>query len=612
MISTVTKTLAMVPREMRWRWVLLPPIAVITGAFEAGGAASVFALITAISQPERIADLPVVGGLVPYLPWKSPDGVVLSLTALVAFYHLLKNVFLGGAQYFRQRIIAQSTAAVATRMLGAYLAAPYPFHFHRSSAELMRNLNVAPFLGEVLSSASALTSEILVILGVSAVLLRTAPSVTLAAGLILGLLMATALRIVSGAVKRTGARQHELNRSLLRSLQNALGGVKETKAAGREDFFRRDFERHQAEMVAANRVLSTLNALPPLVIETVFVCGSLLVIALVTIGGRTGPESLPVLALFGYGAFRIVPAANRIAWRLTEVRARAAPVAGLYDDFVLLGEPPRSAPAGGGTGVGLRQSLELDRVSYTYPGAETAALRDFSTVIHRGEAIGIVGPTGAGKSTLVDVVLGLLEPTSGVVRVDGVDLATCHAEWKRSIGYVPQQIFLLDDSVRHNVAYALDEVDDERVRTALGRARVDTVVAALPDGLDARVGERGLRLSGGERQRLGIARALYHDPAVLVLDEPTSSLDRLTEAEIVRTVAEMRGERTVLIVSHRLAAVRQCDRLLFLVDGALADSGPFDELVARNPAFADLVRGSTARDDATAEPPPSAAKPPEH
>ena len=214
-------------------------------------------------------------------------------------------------------------------------------------------------------------------------------------------------------------------------------------------------------------------------------------------------------------------------------------------------------------------------------------MHDVSLTIRRGETLGFVGPTGGGKSTLVDVVVGLLPPTAGQVTIDGVDLASCSRAWRRHIGYVPQSIFLLDDTLRRNVALGIpdSDIDDARVREAIRLARLEEVVAALPGGIEAVLGERGVRLSGGERQRVGIARALYHDPAVLVLDEATSALDTATEADVIRALRTLQGEKTVLVIAHRLSTVRGCNRIALIVEGRLADCGTYDELLERNEDF---------------------------
>jgi ATP-binding cassette subfamily C protein len=268
------------------------------------------------------------------------------------------------------------------------------------------------------------------------------------------------------------------------------------------------------------------------------------------------------------------------------------PVRELYDDFLLVTGREWAGEDGDAGEPRLRYGIALENVSYTYPGAPLPALCDVSMTIRRGESVGFVGPTGAGKSTLVDVVIGLLPPSTGRVAIDGVELTAERARaWRRRLGYVPQSIFLLDDTIRRNVALGIPaaEIDEAKVRQAVQLAQLGDFVAGLPEGLDTTVGERGVRLSGGERQRIGIARALYHDPDVLVFDEATSALDGVTETAIASAIRALEGRKTVLMIAHRLTTVRNCDRIALIVSGRLADCGTFDELLAAREDFRRLV-----------------------
>jgi ABC-type multidrug transport system fused ATPase/permease subunit len=312
---------------------------------------------------------------------------------------------------------------------------------------------------------------------------------------------------------RLGSGEHELSREMLQTLQHALGAIKEIKALGREDFFYRAYAEQQRARLALGHLGVTLEALPPLIIETVFVGGAPLVIVLLTVLGRGGSAALPLLGLFAYASSRVVPMADRIAGRLNEIRARAVPVQALYDDHRLVGGAGWAETDG--AALALREAVALEAVGYTYPGSGAPALREVSLRVRRGESLGVVGPTGAGKSTLIDRIVGLLPPSTGRVLIDGVDLAGRARAWRRHVGYVPQTVVLLDDTLRRNIALGIADrdIDAARVAAALRVAQLDAAVAALPAGLDTVLGERGVRLAGGERQWVGIARALYHDAA---------------------------------------------------------------------------------------------------
>ncbi len=591
MRDIVRQCLAMLPPEQRRRWLLIPVLGLATGAAEAGAAAAVFGLISVISDPQSLTRRAAGAWIAAHLPYQGASAVIVQLTLLVAVYHVAKNLLLAGAQHLRHRIVGESSAGLACRMLYGYLLAPYPFHFRRDSAELIRNTthNVnAVFVA--LSAMATIGSEVLVGAGILAVLLVAAPMVTLVAGAVLSALVIGLLRATRQLARRAGGGEHELSREMLQTLQHALGAIKEIKALGREDFFYRVYAEQQKTRLSLGHLSVTLEALPPLIIETVFVCGALLVVVLLTLSDGGGGTGLPLLGLFAYAGFRIVPMANRIAWRLTEIRSREVPVQTLYDDYLLV-TPAAWTEAGGETPVTLRDAIALEDVGYTYPGAATPALRGVSLTVRRGESLGIVGPTGAGKSTLVDLIVGLLPPSVGRVAVDGIDIAGRARAWRRDVGYVPQQVVLLDDTLRRNVALGIAdrEIDEARVAAALRVAQLDATVAALPRGLDTGVGERGVRLAGGERQRVGIARALYHDPDVVVLDEATAALDTATEVAVADALRALRGEKTVLLIAHRLSTVRGCDRIAVIADGRLADCGTYDELLARSDMFRRLA-----------------------
>jgi ATP-binding cassette subfamily C protein len=298
--------------------------------------------------------------------------------------------------------------------------------------------------------------------------------------------------------------------------------------------------------------------------------------------------------MFAVAAIRLMPSTSRIASGLAQLRFLYATTEVVYNELRAI-ERARPAPTRAPSlPLPFERSIVLEHLSYRYPSMPQRAIEDVSLEIPRGHWIGLIGPTGAGKTTLVDLMLGLFVPTAGRILVDGYDLQNHVVAWQRNIGYVPQDVYLMDDTVRRNVAFGLPdhEIDDDLVWRALRAAQVDNLVRSLPGGLDAIVGERGDRLSGGERQRLGIARALYHDPQVLVVDEGTANLDNETEAEIVRTLAGLRGEKTIIVVAHRLPLVRNCDRVYLLEHGRVRNSGAYSDLFSTEPGFREVAPGA--------------------
>jgi ATP-binding cassette, subfamily B, bacterial PglK len=574
----------MLPGAIRWRWAILTPIAFLRGTLEAVAAAAVFALIKIMSDPPAIARLPVVSRIAAILPWHSAQAQTVALTGLVALFYLVKNLFALGMEYFSHKVVGESVVALKSRMMRGYLAMPYPFHLRRNSADLIWNVDTAVdrVCEQGMSAAVSVASEILAAASIAAVLLYTAPKITLIAGCLLGGGLALLLRLTRTMADRYGHGQDQLSRGILRDLQQAFGGVKEIKVFGGEEFFASALEQKLRGILKLGYLAKTMEASAPLFTETLFVGGALVVIALLSAKGAVRSEGLPLLALFSYAAFRIVPSVNRIAWRVNQIRGAARSATKLHDDYLLIADLERG-PANGDDGhaVMLHTAIEFERVSFTYAEAEHPVLHEIALTIRRGESIGVVGPTGAGKSTLADLLVGLQRPTSGRILIDGQDLSDRRFAWKHRVGYVSQSIFLLDDSLTRNIAFGLAdaEISLERVRAVVRMVQLEQLIATLPAGLDTVVGERGVRFSGGERQRVGIARALYHDPDLLVFDEATSALDQATEADVTGAIESLQGRKTLFVIAHRLATVRHCDRLVFIADGRIRACGRYDELM---------------------------------
>jgi ATP-binding cassette, subfamily B, bacterial PglK len=590
MLAALKKCLVFLTPRERWQWVGLVPLTIAVAVMEALGAAMVLWFIKIINAPSHIAELPMVRAMYRVFPWRDGQENLLCFTVLIALFYLLKNSVSAVGIYVQSRIVSKSMATVSARMLGGYLMLPYALHLRRNSADLIHNLTnaVEVVFSVVLTSAVSIASEILVVMGIITVLIAATPLAALAACVILGGLSAALLKLTRRTFIRCGVQSQALGKSMLQNLQQAFGGLKEIKVLGRERFFHEVFSSQQGALFRIQCRRATLDAVPRLLVESTFVCGTLLVVILLTLQGHLGADVLPLLGLYAYAGFRIIPSANRMLWRINEIRYGTPAVHQLYDDYtVIMRNASDACDASAGASTPFSDRIVVEGLSYTYAGSHTPALQDVHLTIRRGESIGIVGPTGAGKSTLVDILIGLLEPSGGRITVDSIVLHKQIRSWQRQIGCVPQTIFLADDSLRRNIALGIpdDDIDNDKVQAAVRMAQLEAFVASLPDGLNTSVGERGVRLSGGERQRVGIARALYYEPEVLVFDEATSALDSRTESEVARAIEALHGEKTLIIVAHRLSTVRHCDRLLLLKKGHAADCGSFEELLARNADF---------------------------
>jgi ATP-binding cassette, subfamily B, bacterial PglK len=581
----------------RARWLGLVILAVVVSGLEALGAALIYLVLRFVAEPGAGLSVPGIGDLEGLFPQLDTPDLIAWSAGFMALFFLVRGFAAVGQAYVQGRVTEDAGVRLAGRLLMGYLRMPYPFHLRRNSAELMRNVeeSVSRVVSSTLVPVMRLASEALVVAAVAIVLLVTAPVGLLVAAVVLVPVVLGLLRIVQPRIAVLGQQSHELGQTTLQSLHQSLHGFRDVKLLGRERYFHDRFHAAREGIARTRYLRRALSEMPRVSLETALVLFVLVLLVVTLRRGGSPQESLAVLGLFGYAALRILPALNRAVLQLNDLRYGAVAARKVYEELQVVqaadergrrhaGEEPEP--------LALRERISVEGVHYRYEGAPVDALAGVDLTIRRGETIGLVGPSGGGKTTLVDVLLGLLPPSAGVVRVDGVDIQSCLPAWHRNLGVVPQAIYLLDDTLRRNIALGLDdhEIDEARVVEAVRMAQLEAFVAALPDGLDTTVGERGARVSGGQRQRIAIARALYRQPEVLVFDEGTSALDNLTEAELIEALEPLRGKRTMVIVAHRLTTVRRCDRIAFVRDGRIVDSGTYDDLLARSPAFQQLAR----------------------
>jgi ABC-type multidrug transport system fused ATPase/permease subunit len=567
--------LTLVEPGKRILWAGMVVFALVISGLEGAGAVLVYALVGLATDPQGATDLPLVGDVRALLP-DTPHDQRVALTAMaVAVFFVIRGGAVLGQRYYQDRVTQQAGVDLQTRLLERYLRLPYSFHLRRNSSELIRNTNesVAEILNSVLVPAVKLLSEAFVVLVILIVLML-------------------ALRVVRPRVRHLGSVSQREGARSYQALQQGLHGYRDITVLGRQDFFIDTFRRSRAVIARTRYLRGVLSELPRVSIEGTMIGLIAAFVAVSTLRGDGARESLAVLGLFAYAALRIMPALNKIVNSINAMRFGHAALDDVRDDLGL------SVPEGhrGDERLPFSDALRLESVEFTYEGTSEPTLRDIDFEIRSGDSIGIVGATGSGKSTLVDLIVGLSHPTRGRITVDGLPLARRETAWQRNIGMVSQQVFLLDDTLRRNIALGVpqEEVDEDRVREAVRLAQLSEFVAALPEGLDTTVGEHGMRVSGGQRQRVAIARALYPQPSLIVLDEGTSALDNLTESMFIEALRELRRDHTIITVAHRLSTVRDYDRIVFMRAGRIEDIGTFDQLGARNEGFRLLAGWSGA------------------
>ncbi len=533
-----------------------------------------------LSQPDVFLNNDFVRPLVSWFGSPSPRDIIFGAMSLMILLYSLKTVFLWFLTRHQAKFAFAVQAKLSQRLFVRYLSQPYSFHLRRNSAELIRNCNgeVGQYT-TVLSSSIRLITELLVLGGIAFLLLVIEPLGVTVIAIVLGIASLIFHQLSRSKMKIWGVARQLHDGERIRHLQQALGGIKEVILIGCRDEFMSQYEYHTEKSAQAGRFFNVLQQLPRLWLEMLSVTGLAVLVMTLTWQGQEMSEMIPVLGLFGASAFRLMPSISRIIGSIQAI-TYGLPVIGVISNELAL-QRLSSDPKGDREKISLSSALELKQVSYSYEEAEKPTIRNIDLKIRAGETVGLIGASGSGKSTLVDLIMGLLKPTVGEVCVDGHNILHAPRLWQNQIGYVPQSIFLTDESLLRNIAFGVaeEEIDMEAVATSISSAQLDEFVAGLPDGLNTLVGERGVRVSGGQRQRIGIARALYRDPEVLVLDEATSSLDDETEKSFMKAVYNLHGQKTILIVAHRLSTVSKCDRIFRLQSGKISAVGSPSEML---------------------------------
>jgi ABC-type multidrug transport system fused ATPase/permease subunit len=561
---------SLLAKDERRRALILGIYLIIGTVLEVLSVGALVPLIQVLTQSNLKSKYPIIDHIFP----NSSDQfiVVLILVGVICVF-LLKEIFLGFSLWMQRGFIARLEARFQTELFDRYTRQPYEFHMTNNSSSLIRNiLNSTNFSNNILDPMILLMTDGFVAIAVCAVLVAIEPIAMLITISSVGVVAVIFHSFSKRRIEKWGVERQLQDGIKLQQMSETFGGIKEIVMTGREEYFRGRFSSNVRQLAHLNRKFVTLLGIPRLYLELLSVAGlAALVLSMLALG-RASESLLPLLALFAGGAFRLMPAINRITFAFQSLRMGRPIVevlqANVLRNVFIKPNTQDTAP------IRLQHSIRFEDVSYSYPTAEKSVLEGLSFEIEKGSQVGIVGTTGAGKSTLVDILLGLLKPARGRVTVDGEDISSNLRSWQNLVGYVPQTIYLLDSSIRANVAFGVteNEVDDKKVFRALDLAQLREFVDELPNGMNEFVGERGVRLSGGQRQRIGIARALYLDPQVLVFDEATSALDEETENDVMKSVEYLRNNRTVLIVTHRLSALQKCDRVITIGNGTISSS----------------------------------------
>ena len=567
MLRTVGKILALLTRQEQRQLVWLLLAMVVSALIEVAGIASIMPFMAVVGNPEVVEHNRYFRLVYHALEFTSIEGFLIFLGAVVLAVIVLSNLIKALTTWFELRFINFRTASLSQRLFLSYLSRPYEYFLNQNTSLLGKNIlqEVFQFILNVLKPATEIFSKLVVTAFICGLLVLVDPVLAMIIVLLLGGAYTLLYLFVQKILGRLGKDRFEANAQRFKTASEALGGIKELKLLGRE---RKFFERfsHYAQAMAGNIVTHQVISQLPRFIMEVLSFGGILIIVLYYLTREAGVGNvLPILALYAFAGYRLMPALQGIFSSLTTVRFNIAALDALHQDFTELvpGTPAALADYGMAEPLPIHQRIDLAGISFTYPGAREPVLRSLNLQIPKNSSIGLVGATGAGKTTIVDILLGLLLPQEGELLVDGQPVKGADlVRWQRNLGYVPQAIFLADDTMAANIAFGRppEEIDMAAVVQAAKTANLHQfVMEELPDGYATVIGERGVRLSGGQRQRIGIARALYDDPEILLMDEATSSLDGITESAVMQAIRHLAGKKTTITVAHRLSTLKDCD-----------------------------------------------------
>ncbi|WP_073058869.1 ABC transporter ATP-binding protein [Fodinibius roseus] len=595
MSSILKKIFYILPKGDPFKLVVLLLLMLLAAVMEVAGIGMIPAFVAIVADPERVLEIEWLEPVLSTLAISNAEDLLIwGSIALVSIF-IIKSLYIIAFNYFEARFIFNRRYTISHRLMRSYMQAPYIFHLRRNTAELLRNITqeINVFINNVVSILLKMAREGVMALSILIFLFVMEPLITILVISLSGLGAGTFILLNKKKMKEYGREEQERRSEMIKALNQGLGGIKDARVLNREEEF---IEKFRIEAYMSTRLMAYIRfiqQIPRPVVETTAVLGMLLVSVLLVWQDRSMGAIIPILTLFAMATVRLMPSIQQLVSMYTNLRYNMVSLDPIFDDLKELEDYNTRfiKDRKNKNKLEFEDQIVIKNLSYRYPESEEQAIDGISITIPKGEAVAFVGASGAGKTTVVDLILGLLDPDGGEILLDGKSIQENISAWQRNIGYIPQMIYLADETLRANIAFGLpeDEIDDHKVMEAVRLAQLETMLNRMPDGLDTIVGEHGTRLSGGQRQRIGIARALYHDPKVLVMDEATSALDNITEKEITNAISSLKGERTLIMIAHRLTTVKNCDKLYFMEDGKIIQEGTYQDLVSTNMRFREMA-----------------------
>ena len=577
-------------------------VVLLMAFFQALGIASIFPFIKFVMNPSIILNNAKVSWVYNFFGFQSTKAFLIAFGLAILAVIIIDNFISALAIWVKTRFVWRKNHTLSTALLAKYLSLPYSYFLNHNTADLSKNIldEVQNFTRSFILPVLEILTNIVIVLFILITLMVVNP--------VSAMIMLVFFCAFYGVIYKTGLRRQletkgktrlDENRGRFKAASEALGGIKDIKVLSRENYFLNKFAGHSLRFSDLKAWNTISGWLPRSLFETIVFGGVVVfILVLIVVEGDT-KQIIPAVSLFAFAGYRLMPILNKIFQAFTELQFNKVVLDKVYKDFMQDGHIKFDEPE---KNIGDEKTLKFEKcilfkdLAFSYSGSGDYVFQDINLSIDKSTSVAIVGPTGSGKTTLVDIILGLLPPTQGAMEVDGVEITDENIKsWRRNLGYVAQHIYLSDDTIRRNIAFGLPDemIDMDMVEKVAKISNIhDFIIHELPKGYDTVIGERGIRLSGGQRQRVGIARALYNAPDILVLDEATSSLDGITEESVLNEIETISKLKTLIVIAHRLTTVRKCDMIYLLDKGRIIAQGKYDELMANNAQFRAMARES--------------------
>lgn len=598
-VGPIRKILALLSRKERRRLLLLCVGIIILAVTEIAGIGSIGPFLAVATNPALIHSNEYLQWIYVTFGFTTDTGFVVFMGIAVVVLVVLRNVTAAVVRYAEIRFGQMRNHSISTRLLARYLSQPYAFFLNKNTSELSKNVlsevqeAVKNYLIPMLEVVSKAVVTIAIIVFLVTVDPRVAAFMALALGGVYGgMYIFTRMRLF-----RVGRLRVEANRRRFQVVSEVLGGIKDAKLMGKESVFLDEYKKPSRRMAKYVTLKTVYGNLPKFVLDSIIFSTIILVVLWFIHDAGDLESAVAIVSVYAVAGYRLMPTLDALYKNIAKIRGSQPAVELIYDELHHNQDAGYLAPRTQPPRITFESEIRMDRVTFQYVGTDEPVIAEQSLTIKKNTTVGFVGPTGCGKTTTVDMLLGLLAPSRGSLIVDRTEITQENLRnWQACLGYVPQHIYLSDDTIARNIAFGVPakQIDHQQVARAAAIANLDTFIEnELPRGYESVVGERGVRLSGGQRQRIGIARAVYHDPEVLVMDEATSALDNVTEAQVMKAIDNLTHQKTIILIAHRISTVRNCDQIFIMDKGRILAQGPYDELLASSPEFRAIVEART-------------------